>query len=55
MKTLAKAFPIIQKTQIRTALATFSFLGDEVFKKIKVLSGGEKARLRICKVIKKSS
>ena len=50
----SKSFLDYTETQIRTALATFSFLGDEVFKKIKVLSGGEKARLRICKVIKKA-
>ena len=34
--------------QLRGLLGTFLFSGDAVFKKIKVLSGGEKARLSLC-------
>ena len=46
-------FPNLTTTQIRTILGTFLFTGEDVFKKIKVLSGGEKARLQLCKIFKK--
>ncbi|PSK92628.1 ATP-binding cassette subfamily F protein 3 [Taibaiella chishuiensis] len=37
--------------QLRQLLGCFLFTGDDVFKKIKVLSGGEKARVALAKVI----
>ncbi len=39
------------QTQIRSALALFLFKGDDILKKINVLSGGEKARLTLCKLV----
>ncbi len=49
----SKNFPELTTTQIRTILGTFLFTGENVFKEIKVLSGGEKARLNLCKMFKK--
>ncbi len=39
------------QTQIRKALALFNFKGDDILKKVGVLSGGEKARLTLTKLI----
>lgn len=43
--------PELTRTQIRTALGTFLFTSDEVFKEVRVLSGGEKVRLSLCKLM----
>ena len=47
-------FPTEDPQQIRNILGTFMFSGEDVFKKIKVLSGGEKVRLQLCKILRKS-
>ena len=48
------SFPTEDPQQIRNILGTFMFSGEDVFKKIKVLSGGEKVRLQLCKILRKS-
>lgn len=49
-----QAFPTEDPQQVRNILGTFMFSGEDVFKKIKVLSGGEKVRLQLCKILRKS-
>ncbi|WP_283592075.1 ABC-F family ATP-binding cassette domain-containing protein [Clostridium butanoliproducens] len=44
-------FPKMTTTEIRGALAAFLFTGDDVFKKIKTLSGGEKCRINLLKLM----
>ena len=44
-------FPELTTTQIRNALAAFLFIGDDVFKKISLLSGGEKCRINLLKLM----
>ena len=50
---ITQNFPELTTTQARTLLGTFLFTGEDVFKKIKVLSGGERGRLQLCKILKK--
>ncbi|MFV0519677.1 MAG: ABC-F family ATP-binding cassette domain-containing protein [Lachnospirales bacterium] len=43
--------PRLNNQEIRNALATFVFTGDDVLKKISTLSGGEKGRVALCKLM----
>ena len=45
------AYPGLPQTKIRDTLALFSFRGEDVEKKVSVLSGGERARLTLAKLI----
>lgn len=45
---IRRLFPDLTDEQIRTTLAGFSFYGEDVFKLIKNLSGGERSRLKLC-------
>lgn len=44
-------YPKMTETEVRNALAAFLFRGDEVFKEVSALSGGERARLAILKLM----
>ncbi|MCM1038536.1 MAG: ABC-F family ATP-binding cassette domain-containing protein [Ruminococcus sp.] len=44
-------YPTLNNTQIRNTLAAFLFTGDDVFKKIESLSGGERGRLSLAKLM----
>ena len=46
-------FPNLTVTEIRNSLAAFMFYGEDVFKEISMLSGGEKVRLALCKILKR--
>lgn len=45
------AYPRMDRTEIRSALAAFLFKGDDVFKSTDTLSGGEKARLSLLEIM----
>ncbi len=45
------AYPDMTQTELRKALAQYGFRGDDVFKSVSDLSGGEKARLAIAKLV----
>lgn len=53
LEDFSEAFPECTTTELRNALAAFMFYGEDVFKKINMLSGGEKVRLQLCKILKK--
>lgn len=44
-------YPSLNNTQIRSTLAAFGFTGDEVFQEIRSLSGGEKGRVSLAKLM----
>lgn len=44
-------YPQMSQTQVRTALGSFLFKGDDVFKEIASLSGGERARIALLKLM----
>ena len=50
---LSDTFPNKSNTELRSALALFLFKGEDVFKEISTLSGGEKARVALCELMLK--
>lgn len=55
IEELWSCFPNKTQTEIRSVLAGFLFTSEDVFKKIQVLSGGEKARLTFAKLMLEKS
>jgi ATP-binding cassette subfamily F protein 3 len=51
LEELAEAAPETGHTRLRTLLGSFLFSGDDVDKKVAVLSGGEKARLALARML----
>jgi len=51
METIHDEVPTWKNEEVRTLLGTFLFSGDTVFKKVAALSGGEKARLALAKML----
>ena len=54
LEELATTYPAMTNTELRSALARFLFTGDDVMKRVGDLSGGERARLTLCKLILRS-
>lgn len=48
---IADAYPKLTETRIRTLLAAFLFTGDDVYKRIEDLSGGERGRVSLAKLM----
>ena len=48
---ISDAYPNLNNTRIRNVLAAFLFTGDDVFKLIKELSGGERGRVSLAKLM----
>ena len=55
LNTIADEVPLWKTEEIRGLLGKFLFSGDSVFKKVESLSGGEKARLALAKMLTGSS
>ncbi len=45
------SFPFMTETKVRNALAAFLFKGDDVYRKLEVCSGGERARVALLKLM----
>lgn len=48
---ISDEYPTLSNTEIRNTLAAFLFTGDDVFKEIKDLSGGERGRVSLAKLM----
>ncbi len=53
LDNMLSAFPSMSDFEARSALGAFLFSGEEVYKTIDVLSGGERVRLALCKLFYK--
>ena len=53
IEEFSNTFPDLTITQTRSTLASFMFYADDIDRQINLLSGGEKVRLQLCKILKK--
>ncbi len=53
LQNLQNAFPAMSDFEARSALGAFLFSGEDVFKTIDMLSGGERVRLALCKLFRR--
>lgn len=51
LEEFMKKFPKVSEYEARCSLGSFLFKGDDVLKKLSVLSGGERVRLQLCKIL----
>lgn len=51
IEELSETYPTLKTSEIRNILAAFLFTGEDVFKKISQLSGGEKGRISLAKLM----
>jgi ATPase subunit of ABC transporter with duplicated ATPase domains len=51
LETLEHAFPLANGAQLRTLAGSFGFPGDDIAKPCRILSGGEKARLVLARIL----
>ena len=51
MGEISDRYPQLSGTELRNALAAFLFRGDDVFKPVSLLSGGERARLLLLRLM----
>ena len=49
--SFSNQYPFMSDTEVRRALGSFQFTGEDVFKSLSALSGGEKVRLTLCKIL----
>ena len=54
LDNMLSAFPTITEFEARSALGAFLFSGEAVFKTVDMLSGGERVRLALCKLFRRS-
>jgi len=53
LEDFSKEFPLLSDFEARSALGAFLFSGEDVFKTVNMLSGGERVRLALCKIFKR--
>ena len=51
LEEISDSYPRMDNTEIRTALGSFLIKGDDVFKPVSTLSGGERARISLLKLV----
>lgn len=51
LEEIRNSAPDPEETRLRSVLGSFLFTGDDVYKKISVLSGGEKSRVALAKIL----